>query len=133
MKEQNFGTGHGMPAPISEEASQRRMAEETAKRKKQTEEFANNSLPTTKTESVTIHESKHFPFQIVEITISDNEKSNEQKLFKIGTCGQIVSDKTFADKEKAEKYISSRPWELITNLMCVTIQNAIKYEKSSKK
>lgn len=92
---------------------------------------ATNTMPTSKTESVTIHESKHFPFQIVEITITDNE--NEQKQFKIGTCGQIISEKTFADKEKAEKYISSRPWELITNLICVTIQNAIEYEKTSKK
>lgn len=98
--------------------------EEAAKRIKQAKESA--------TQTVTVHESKHFPFQVIEITITDNEDPmpHEEKQFKIGMCGQFVSEKSFTDKEKAEKYISSRPWELITNMVCVTIKNAIEYEKS---
>lgn len=80
------------------------------------------------TTTTTIHESKHFPFQIVEITTTESKK--EIKQFRVGMCGQFMSNKVFADKEKAEKYISARPWELITNMVCLTIQNAIEYEKS---
>lgn len=89
------------------------------------------TMPTKATESTTIYESKHFPFQIVEITTSKNNK--EKKTFKIGMCGQFVSEKTFTELDKAEKYISSRPWELITNMVCVTIKNAIEYERSQSK
>lgn len=84
------------------------------------------------TTSTTIHDSKHFPFQIVEITttINDVEEPFEEKQFRVGMCGQFVSEKAFASKETAEKYISARPWELITNMVCLTIQNAIEYEKT---
>lgn len=84
----------------------------------------------TETQTTTIHESKHFPFQIVEVTTINDETQKENKAFLIGAMGEIMCKTKFTKKENAEKYISSRPWELITNIMCLTIQNAIKYEKS---
>lgn len=96
-----------------------------------TKQIPNQETKQTATQTVTVHESKHFPFQVIEITIDEMESATLPKTnYKIGMCGQFVSEKTFTDKEKAEKYISSRPWELITNMVCVTIKNAIEYEKS---
>ena len=87
-------------------------------------------MPTQESTKTLIHESKHFPFQVVEITTINNETDKEITQFKIGVGGEFMSKKVFEKRENAEKYISSRPWELITNLMCFTIQNAIQYEKS---
>lgn len=89
-----------------------------------------NKMPmaTKSTTTTKVHESKHFPFQIIEITTTTEEK--EEKEFRIGSCGQILSEKVFKEHAKAEKYISTRPWELITSLCCLTIKNAIEYEKS---
>ena len=132
MKTEQFGgTGHGMPAPVSEEVAKRQAAEETAKHEKQTEDFAKTALPTEETTTTTIHESKNFPFQIVEITTTKGEKVKKQ--FRIGMLGEFVSTTTFSTKENAEKYISKRPWELITNLVCLTFKNAFEYEKSQSK
>ena len=85
-------------------------------------------MPTMGEEIITIHESKHFPFQIIEKTTT-NEKE-ENKDFKIAALGAFMTHQVFKTKAEAEKYISKRPWELITNLICATIQNAFEYEKS---
>ena len=122
------GYGHGMPCPEPASVAKKRQAKEAAKRKKQAEDFAKNSLPTEETTTTTIHESKTFPFQIVEITTTQGKK--EAKQFRIGMLGEFVSHKVFKTKETAEKYISNRPWELITNLVCLTFKNAFEYEKS---
>lgn len=82
----------------------------------------------TATQAVIVHESKHFPFQIAEVTTTENEK--ETKEFKVVMGNALLSEKVFADKVKAEKYIASRPWDLITNMVCLTIKNAFDYEKS---
>lgn len=84
------------------------------------------------TQTTTIHESKHFPFQIVEVTTTNNDELNpkETKEFFIGMAGEFVSKKKFTELTKAEKYIGTRPWELITNLVCLTFKNAFEYEKS---
>lgn len=104
MEKSNSGMhGHGMPA---------------------------QEMPTNSRKTTTIHESKHFPFQIIEMLTFDNEDNLVEKTFKIGAMGAFMSEKTFTRKCDAEKHISSRPWELITNIMCLTIQNAFKYEKS---
>lgn len=87
-------------------------------------------MPTKATTTTTIHESKHFPFQIIEIITTNEEDKLIEKTFKVGAMGAFMSEKTFTRKCDAEKYISSRPWELITNIMCLTIQNAIAYEKT---
>lgn len=133
MKQNNFGgTGHGMPAHLSPDVEKKRELEEMKKRKKQTEDFAKNSLPSKGTTTTTIHESKNFPFQIAEVTITEDHKK-EQKFFQIGVAGQIMSKTKFSTLENAESYISKRPWELITNLICLTVQNAIEYERTAKK
>lgn len=84
------------------------------------------------TQTTTIHESKHFPFQIVEVTTTNNDEQNpnETKEFYIGMAGEFVSKKTFKELAYAERYIGTRPWELITNLVCLTFKNAFEYEKS---
>lgn len=90
-------------------------------------------MPKTGTSTITIHESKHFPFQIIEITTNDAEEKQLSKIYKVGAMGAFMSEKTFTRKCDADKYISTRPWELITNIICLTIQNAIEYEKSQSK
>lgn len=87
----------------------------------------------TKNVTTTIHESKHFPFQIIEIKSTDIQTEETDVIFKIGVGGAFMSEKEFKSMENANKYIGGRPWELITNLICFTIHNAIEYEKSSKK
>lgn len=89
-----------------------------------------NQMQTKGTTTTTISESKHLPFQIVEIVTTDNEDKQLSKNYKIGAMGAFMSEKTFTRKCDAEKYISSCPWELIINIICLTIQNAISYEKS---
>lgn len=96
-------------------------------------ETPKKEMPTKATTTTTIHESKHYPFQIIEIVTTDNEDKQLSKIYKVGAMGAFMSEKTFTRKCDAEKYISSRPWELITNIMCLTIQNAISYEKSQSK
>lgn len=132
METLKSGTGHGMPQELPESVARRIAEQEEAKRKQQTEKFANNSLPTRGTTVTTIHDSKHFPFQIIEITTTFNDVQEpiEEKQFRVGMCGQFMSEKAFASKQTAEKYISARPWELITNMVCLTIHNAFEYEKS---
>lgn len=87
-------------------------------------------MPTKATTTTTIHESKNFPFQIIEIITTNEEDKIIEKTFKIGAMGAFMSEKVFTRKCDAEKYISLRPWELIINIICLTIQNAISYEKS---
>lgn len=89
-----------------------------------------HAVKETETQTTTIHESKHFPFQIVEVTTINDKTQKENKIFMIGAMGEIMCKTKFTKIENAEKYIASRPWELITNLMCITIKNAIEYEKS---
>ena len=89
-----------------------------------------NATKATETQTTTIHESKHFPFQIVEVTTINDKTQKENKVFLIGAMGEIMCKTKFSKIENAEKFIASRPWELITNLVCLTIKNAISYEKS---
>lgn len=43
----------------------------------------------------------------------------EVEMYQI-TCGNtIVSNKTFATRKEAEKYINSRPWDLIFGLILI--------------
>lgn len=79
-----------------------------------------NEMPTKATTSTTIHESKHFPFIVVETTTTEKETTKTK--FSIAIQNHIISEKTFDSLEKAEKYIGSRPWELIINLIGLTCQ-----------
>lgn len=120
MEKSNSGMhGHGMPIET------KNVPHEPAKRN-------GSEMPTKGTTTTTIHESKNFPFQIVEVTITEDHKK-EQKFFQIGVAGQIMSKTKFSTLENAESYVSKRPWELITNLICLTVQNAIEYERTTKK
>lgn len=97
------------------------------------QEQANVEMPAKENVTTTVHESKHFPFQIIEIITTNNNTQEEIHQYKVGVGGAFMSEKVFKTFETAQKYISSRPWELITNLMCFTIQNAFEYEKSQSK
>lgn len=79
-----------------------------------------NEMPTKATTTTTVHQSKTFPFVIVEQTTTQDEESTTK--FSIAVNNQIVSEKTFSTIEQAEKYIKSRPWDLIINLMGLTIK-----------
>lgn len=87
-----------------------------------------NEMPTKATTTTTIHESKQFPFVIIEITETKDEK--EKKKFHIGLAGAIVSAKEFSKIESAEKYIASRPWELILGIVGRTYEIMQENEKS---
>lgn len=79
-----------------------------------------NEMPTKATTTTTIHESKQFPFVIVEKTTTQEE--HEEKTYFIGLAGQIISENQFDSKDDAEDYIASRPWDLIINLVGTTIK-----------
>lgn len=79
-----------------------------------------NAMPSKAETTTSVHESKHFPFVIIEQTTIKNEK--ETKTFRIGLAGSIVSEKTFKSLESAEKYIASKPYDLIINLVGTTIK-----------
>lgn len=85
-----------------------------------------------KTISTTIHESNVQPFQIIEITTTNNEDPMpyEEKQFRIGACSQYMSEKVFDTKKDAESYIDSKPWELIINLNFLTIKLYNENEKT---
>lgn len=70
------------------------------------------------TQSVTVHESKTFPFRIIETT---DEKG---KFFQIAIGQSIMSRKHFKTKIGAEMYIKMKTWELITNVIGLTIELA---------
>lgn len=70
------------------------------------------------TQSVTVHESKTFPFRIVE---TNNEKG---KFYQIAIGQSIMSPKHFKTKFGAEMYIKMKSWDLITNVIGLTIELA---------
>ena len=79
-----------------------------------------NEMPTKATTATKIHNSKHFPFIVVETEKTENETTETK--FRIAINNQIISEKTFDSLAEAEKYIGSRPWELIINLIGLTYQ-----------
>lgn len=85
-------------------------------------------MPTKATTTTTIHESKQFPFLIIEQTEVKNDK--EKKQYRIGLAGAIISEKVFTKNETAEKYIASRPWELILGIVGRTFEIMQENEKS---
>lgn len=87
-----------------------------------------NEMPTKATTTTTIHESKQFPFIIIETNTTKNEESNTY--YKIAVSNNILSDKAFETLKKAEEYITSRPWDLIINLIGLTYQMMKENEKS---
>ena len=80
-----------------------------------------------------MYNSKVEPFQIVQVTTTNEETMKETTKFMIGACGQFVSKKEFKTLENAEKYIATRPWELIINLNYITIKLIQEHEESKSK
>lgn len=70
----------------------------------------------TNEKSVSVHESRTFPFRIIEV------HENNKKYYQIAIGNSIMSPKKFNKKYKAELYIMLKPWELITNVIGLTIQ-----------
>ena len=85
-------------------------------------------MPTKATTTTSVHESKQFPFMIIEVTETKDEK--EKKKFHIGLAGAIISEKVFSKMESAEKYIASRPWELILGIVGRTFEIMQENEKT---
>lgn len=76
-----------------------------------------------------------------EVTVKNQTKINTYKRgiftiaekdgkFHILVQNYIVSEKTFDKLEKAEKYINSKPWELIINVTSLTLKLVQQHEKS---
>lgn len=82
------------------------------------------------TTTKTIHDSKTFPFVIVEETKSNDDK--EETNFMIGLAGQLICEKKFKTMKSAEMYISRKPWDLIMGFVCTTIELMKKDNEESK-
>lgn len=52
--------------------------------------------------------------------------------FLIGAFGAIVSQKEFTSLEDAEKYVESKPWELIINIAALAMKRLNEYENEQK-
>lgn len=76
------------------------------------------------TETIKVHKAKSKPFFIIEREI------NENKTFEIAVGQEIISEKKFNSYDEAQRYIGSKPWEIIINLACLIYQNQKEYEKS---
>ena len=85
-----------------------------------------NEMPTKATTTTTVHQSKIFPFVIVEQTTTQDEET--KTTFAVAVNNQILSEKTFSTLEQTEKYIKSRPWDLNINLIGLTYQIMSKNE-----
>lgn len=66
-----------------------------------------------------VHDVKYAPFKVLQ----------QNDTFKIILGNSIVSERTFNNKVDAIKYINSKPYELITNLICITLELKEQYEK----
>lgn len=80
-----------------------------------------------KTETTTIHESKYFPFNIVERSTQKGDETEQE--FLIVVSNAIMTELEFKDFQSAEDYIAARPWDLIINLLGYTIEKRLEYEK----
>lgn len=69
-----------------------------------------------------VHDVKYAPFKVLQ----QNDK------FKIILGNSIVSERTFDKKEDAIRYINNKPYELITNLICITLELKQQYEKEKQ-
>ena len=69
-----------------------------------------------------VHDVKYAPFKVLQ----------QDDTFKIILGNSIVSERTFKKKEDAIKYINSKPYELITNLICITLELKEQYEKEMR-
>ena len=81
--------------------------------------------------STQVHESKVFPFLIVEQKEFDEQNNETSCTYKIALQNQIISEVMFNSKEEAEEYISKPSWDMIINLVCFTIESFQKYENKN--
>lgn len=81
----------------------------------------NLTSPIQTSETVTsVHQSKTFPFVLVQQDTTKDEVTTTK--VKIAVGEHFVSEKEFSSLNAAEMYISKRPWEIIVNLMLVTVE-----------
>lgn len=71
---------------------------------------------------INVHDVKYAPFKVFQ----------QNETFKIILGNSIVSERTFDKKEDAIRYINSKPYELITSLICITLELKEKYEKENQ-
>lgn len=81
--------------------------------------------------STQVHESKVFPFLIVEQKEFDEQNNETSCKCRIALQNNIVCEKTFNSVKEAEMYISKPQWDLILNLVCLTIETLQKYENKN--
>ena len=76
------------------------------------------------TETIKVHKAKSKPFLIIE------KETDENKTFEIAIGQDIISEKKFNSYDEAQRYIGSKPWEIIINLACLIYQIEKENEKS---
>ena len=81
--------------------------------------------------STQVHESKIFPFLIVEKKDFNEQNSETSCTCQIALQNSIVCEKTFNSIDEAEEYISKPQWDLIINLICLTFETLQKYENKN--
>lgn len=79
------------------------------------------------TETVRVKDSHVFPFQFA------IKERGDQKEVRIVACGAFMSNKVFKSVKAAHQYLNTKDWELITNLIAITTEKFMEYEKSQSK
>lgn len=84
-------------------------------------------------DSISFHEEESiFPFKVMKHDRTCKNEQGEDEVeseFKVVVGNAIISNKDFFTLEDAISYIDSKPWELIVNLFCYTLEMQ-NYEKS---
>lgn len=123
MEKSNSGMhGHGMP--IDTNLNEQQRIAEKAKHDKKVKKLAEECKTDQLTETVIVKDSHVFPFQYAIKQIGDTKE------VRIVACGAFMSSHVFASEKSARHYINLKNWELITNLIAVTTQKFMEYEKS---
>ena len=81
-----------------------------------------NATTTSETSSTTIHETKHFPF----IVVQQNED------FHLAVGNNYITENVFTSLEEANAYLEEKPWDILINFICLTCQKVMQNETKSK-
>lgn len=83
-------------------------------------------------ENISIHDYETiYPFRIMEHTFYDEKRDEETKEYRIILGNSIVSTESFTSEEDAKKYVDSKPYELLINLIC-DIYQKLKNDESKQ-
>ena len=81
-----------------------------------------NSAKVDNVETTQVHTMENCPIAILE----------KNETFQIIIGNNIVSDKVFRNLEDAKKYVSKKPWEILTALMCFIVESFNNYQNEQE-